>query len=238
MKTIIRDIVPCFVFLFIIISCEDKVIVRNYSPIELDLMCEKIKTNKEKQFDSIKVGNQIWMTKNLNVVTFRNGDSIFNAQTNEEWIQATENRKPAWCYYNNDKALGEKYGLLYNWYAIDDYRGLAPFGWRVPSLKDFKQLEIAVKGFRQRGVNNDSKGEWLPKLEVNQIGFQALPAGGRFREGEFRHLEEAVYFWSCTEKDNPYDNNTLGAHMLMFNPVFSMIAYYPKEYGLSIRCVR
>lgn len=187
-------------------------------------------------YDSVKVGKQVWMQRNLDVVTFRNGDSIFNAQTNEEWIQAIKDKKPAWCYYNNDKELGEKYGILYNWYTVNDCRELAPKGWRIPSRKDFKELEVEVKGFYQRIGNDKRKGEWISKLKVNQRGFKALRAGGRFQEGEFRYLEEAVYFWSITKKENLYDNNN--AYMLMFTPVFSMIADYPQQYGLTIRCIK
>lgn len=73
------------------------------------------------------------MKKNLNVSTFRNGDTIPQAKTDEEWIKAGQNRQPAWCYYNNDSRNGEKYGKLYNWYAISDSRELAPDGWHVPS---------------------------------------------------------------------------------------------------------
>jgi uncharacterized protein (TIGR02145 family) len=81
----------------------------------------------------IKIGPQIWATKNLDVITFRNGDTIPEAKTNEEWKKAGEEGKPAWCYYDNDPENGKKYGKLYNWYAVNDPRGLAPKGWHVPS---------------------------------------------------------------------------------------------------------
>lgn len=75
---------------------------------------------------TVTIGTQVWRTKNLDVATFRNGDSIPQAKTNEEWEKAAENQQPAWCYYNNDPANGAKYGKLYNWYAVNDSRGLAP----------------------------------------------------------------------------------------------------------------
>lgn len=73
--------------------------------------------------EEVKIGDQIWMTRNLNVDKFCNGDPIPETKTNEEWIKAGENGKPAWCYYDNDPANGEKYGKLYNWYAVNDPRG-------------------------------------------------------------------------------------------------------------------
>jgi hypothetical protein len=47
--------------------------------------------------DTVTIGDQVWMTKNLNVDKFRNGDPIPEAKTNEEWIKAGENKQPAWC---------------------------------------------------------------------------------------------------------------------------------------------
>jgi uncharacterized protein (TIGR02145 family) len=97
-------------------------------------------------FKSVKIGTQIWMTENLNVSTFRNGDAIPEAKTDEEWKQAGKEGKPAWCYYNNDPKNGAKYGKLYNWYAVTDPRGLAPTGWHVPSHDEWKTLEDQFGG--------------------------------------------------------------------------------------------
>lgn len=82
---------------------------------------------------SIKIGNQTWMTENLNVDNFQNGDIIPEAKTTEEWEQAGKRQQPVWCYYDYDINNGKKYGKLYNWYAVNDPRGLAPKGWHIPS---------------------------------------------------------------------------------------------------------
>src|SRR6478736_3339709 len=89
---------------------------------------------------AIKIGEQIWMSTNLDVSTFANGDLIPEAKTREEWNSASDNHLPAWCYYNNDTAIGNKYGKLYNWYAAADRRGLAPKGWHIPSDLEWKKL--------------------------------------------------------------------------------------------------
>ena len=91
--------------------------------------------------ETITIGTQVWMTKNLNVDKFRNGDPIPQAKTDEEWKTAGENKQPAWCYYDNDPANGAKYGKLYNWYAVNDARGLAPAGYHVPSDAEWTILE-------------------------------------------------------------------------------------------------
>lgn len=90
---------------------------------------------------NVIIGKQVWMSKNLNVDKFRNGDTIPEAKTKEEWLKAGENKQPAWCYYENNPANGTKYGKLYNWYALNDIRGLAPIGYHTPSNGDWDTLE-------------------------------------------------------------------------------------------------
>jgi hypothetical protein len=92
------------------------------------------------EYKSVKIGNQTWMESNLNVKTFRNGDAIPEAPTERDWKKAQLQTHPAWGYYNDDPANGDKYGLLYNIYALYDSRGLAPEGWDIPSEKDYKEL--------------------------------------------------------------------------------------------------
>jgi uncharacterized protein (TIGR02145 family) len=89
----------------------------------------------------VKIDSQIWMNQNLNVNTFKNGDPIPQAKTNEEWEQAGKKKQPVWCYYDNDPKNGAKYGKLYNWYAVNDKRGLAPNGWHVPTDAEWTILE-------------------------------------------------------------------------------------------------
>ena len=84
-----------------------------------------------------KIGKQYWTTKNLNVSRFRNGDPIPEAKTKDEWIQAGIKKQAVWCYYDNDFKNGTKYGKLYNWYAVNDPRGLAPEGWDIPTDDDW-----------------------------------------------------------------------------------------------------
>ncbi len=87
---------------------------------------------------------QEWtMTMNLNVDKFRNGDPIPQAKSGDEWEAAGEKEQPAWCYYHNDPANDGKYGKLYNWYAVNDSRGLAPAGYHIPTYAEwttFKNL--------------------------------------------------------------------------------------------------
>ena len=80
---------------------------------------------------------------NLEVTTFRNLDPIMEAKTDEEWIRAGQQGIPAWCYYENDSKYNYYYGKLYNWHAVNDKRGLAPEGYRIPTIKELDALTIS-----------------------------------------------------------------------------------------------
>jgi uncharacterized protein (TIGR02145 family) len=112
------------------------------------------------QFKSQKIGKQIWMTENLNVSTFRNGDTIFEAKTDEEWVTAGKQGRAAWCFYNNEQANGIKYGKIYNWFAVSDPRGLAPIGWKIPEFEDFNILDTYLWG--DVGLKLKSASGWKP----------------------------------------------------------------------------
>ena len=116
----------------------------------------------------IKIGEQIWMNTNLNVSKFQNGDPIKEAKTKEEWVRANTDRKPAWCYYNNNSQNGLTYGKLYNWYAINDPRGLAPKGWHIPSKSDWDELIEYI----------EKKGEDVSESLKAKTGWKKYDVGG------------------------------------------------------------
>jgi uncharacterized protein (TIGR02145 family) len=95
---------------------------------------------------TITIGNQVWMAENLNVFYFRNGDPIPIIKNNEEWNIAIGKQQPACCYYANNAINGKKYGVLYNWYAVVDPRGLAPKGWHIPTDEEWGTLIDALGG--------------------------------------------------------------------------------------------
>lgn len=127
-------------------------------------------------YKTVKIGNQIWMAENLNVSRFRNGDIIPEVKSFDDWKYFGQNSFPAWCYNNNDQLNGAKYGKLYNFYAVNDPRGLAPEGWVVPSLEDYGELvSIANYGNTLKTIN-----EWNINHGRNEFGFSALPGGWRW----------------------------------------------------------
>ena len=87
----------------------------------------------------IKIGDQWWMAENLKVTRYRNGDQIPNIENASEWSALLTG---AYCVYENKVSLADTFGYLYNWYAIDDSRNIAPAGWHVPTDEEWKQLEM------------------------------------------------------------------------------------------------
>ena len=115
------------------------------------------------------IGEQIWMTSNLNTSKFQNGDPIYEAKTKAQWDKASEDKKPAWCYYQNNAQNGVIYGKLYNWYAINDSRGLASIGWHIPSKSEWLELINYLK----KG-NND-----VCEILKTKTGWKQYEYGGK-----------------------------------------------------------
>lgn len=93
-----------------------------------------------KVYKTVKIGEQVWMAENLNTDRFRNGDIIPEVKNKEEWEKATNEKKPAWCYYDFDQSNGKKFGKLYNYFVIVDKRGISPVGFKIPENADFDKL--------------------------------------------------------------------------------------------------
>lgn len=91
-------------------------------------------------YKTVKIGNQTWMTENLNVTRFRNGDIIPQVKTIEEWRKASSEKKAVWCYYFQTEPKTVK---IYNYWATVDPRGIAPLGWRIPNQKDVNILSAS-----------------------------------------------------------------------------------------------
>jgi uncharacterized protein (TIGR02145 family) len=116
---------------------------------------------------TVTIGTQVWTTKNLNVTTFRNGEPIPQAKTNEEWRLSYENKQPAWCYYGNDPANATKYGILYNKFAVYDPRGLPPVGYHIPSDREWYELIVFLGGETNAGKKMKSTSGWN-SIEVSK----------------------------------------------------------------------
>jgi uncharacterized protein (TIGR02145 family) len=191
--------------------------------------------------NKVTIGKQVWMAQNLNVDKFRNGDPIPEAKTDEEWEKAGENGEPAWCYYNNNPDNGGRYGKLYNWHAVNDSRGLAPEGWKIPSDEDWSRLTDFLGGesvagtkmkFTDFWADNDYDGE--SGNGTNESSFSGLPGGYRHSFGTFDYVGKDGTWWSSTEY-------TVGSAWCRdlgnFSSGVSRSGIF-KEKGVSVRCLR
>jgi len=184
---------------------------------------------------TVTIGTQVWMTKNLNVSTFRNGDPIPQAKTNEEWKAYADAGEAAWCYYENDPANGVKYGKLYNWYAVSDSRGLAPVGYHIPSDAEWTLLTDYLGGEEKAGAKMKSQQGWAEDGNgTNSSGFSGLPGGIRFDDGAFFYIGKNGYWWSCTEG---ITDGAWGRYLDYYSGSVDRRTSLKVE-GFSVRCLR
>jgi uncharacterized protein (TIGR02145 family) len=199
--------------------------------------------NTQKSSETVIIGAQEWMTGNLKVTKFRNGDPIPQAKTNEEWAEATQEGTPAWCFYGNHSNLDEWYGKLYNWYAVIDPRGLAPAGWHVPGAQEWDQMadflgyDVSAKLKSSGGWDEENNG-------TNESGFNGLPGGFRYADGH-DFLLFGIYgvWWTASEAEG---NQAEARHLAIFNPEMLWQSdadgigrfYVEKGYGFSVRCIK
>ena len=99
---------------------------------------ENVKDIDGNSYKTVKIGEQIWMAENLKVNRYRNGDKIPTGYTRKDWYEL---KTGAYTFNDDNPANFGIYGNLYNWYAVDDHRGLSPEGWHIPTDDEWRKLE-------------------------------------------------------------------------------------------------
>lgn len=199
-------------------------------------------------YNTITIGNQVWMKENLKVVHYNNGDQIPNVTNDTEWNKSTTG---ACCDYENIPDNGVAFGKLYNWYALVDSRKLCPTDMHVPTDAEWETLTdyLANNGFGYQGSGNDiaksiaTTSGWKisntpgnvgnDQTSNNNSGFTALPAGSRDHNGTFFNLGDYCYFWTSTEllRSNCLDRNT------GYNKSYVYAYGCENTVGSSVRCL-
>lgn len=198
---------------------------------------------------------QTWMSRNLDVETYRNGDTIPQVQDPTQWSKLTTG---AWCYFGNKPSNGNVYGKLYNWYAVNDPRGLAPAGWKIPSIDDWTNLLTCLGGDNNTaGVKLKETGsEHWETYDVyynnasNSTNFTALPGGIRHYTGSFGTaygLGKVGFFWSSNGIPAPVGGSAMARFVGIdvggsFNissdtPIGSGGPWHVNS-GFSVRCIK
>lgn len=188
--------------------------------------------------ETITIGTQVWMKKNLNVTRYRNGDPIIHAISP---FNLTSLNEGIWNSYNNDMSNGVTYGHLYNAIAVKDPRNIAPIGWHVPTQAEFEKLILFLGGVDQAGgllksvgVTTIGTGLWNPPNTGSQLrsGFAALPAGYSDRSSSDKLGIEAN-FW--TSSPSPSGTPSL---YLNTNTPLALITSGLDRLGFSVRCIK
>lgn len=193
--------------------------------------------------ESVVIGTQIWMKNNLNTVNYTNGDPIDNISN---FGTVTTG---AYAIYNNTPSNAAVYGKLYNWYAVNDSRGVCPIGWRVPSHDDFVILTnfLATGGYTKTVIVNN---QTIAGGKLKEIGtthwtspntdatdsyeFSALPSG--WKDGAaYAGIGNNAGYWTTTV----YTDNTAAYRFsLYYNSATFGRVYSPKNFGFAVRCIK
>jgi uncharacterized protein (TIGR02145 family) len=180
-------------------------------------------TNAQDKIPAVKIGSQKWMARNLDVTRYRNGDTIPEVKDQAAWSKLTTG---AYCYADNDSAkYGSIYGKLYNWYAVNDPRGLAPKGWHIPNDDEWTRLTTFL--------GKDSLASKKMTTIVSN-GFNGLTGGNRAPNGRFTYIGRIGYWWSSTTDEK--DTNSGCSRTI--TPQLVSREMHSKQRGFSIRCVK
>lgn len=187
-------------------------------------------------YNIVTIGTQTWMKENLKTTKYRNGDPIPNITSNTDWITLPIG---AYSNYNNDAKNSTIYGKLYNWYAVNDSRNIAPTGWHVPTDIDWTILTNYLGGESIAGGKLKESGttHWKSPNTgaTNEKSFTALPSGYRaYDNGAFYGIEYDCSWWSSME------SSTKDAWDRYLNYNYGNLnrGSNDKNDGRSIRCVK
>lgn len=188
-----------------------------YDSLKQSVLTER-KSDSKISTQSIDINSMLqqWANENLAVSIFRNGDIIPEAKTDEEWEKAGVSEQPAWCYLNNDPNNDK----LYNWFAVNDPRRIAPQGWHIASDNEWLQLNTCL--------------EKNPEA-VNNTNFFSSMLGYREYNGEFQKSRNGVIMWRVTEY-NPSEAFTW--HLTIDTKGLLASFHDDKKAGFFIRCLK
>ena len=190
-------------------------------------------------YNLVEIDTQLWISKNLNVSKYRNGDEIPQVQDEAEWAALTTG---AWCYYENKEENGTTYGKLYNWFAVNDPRGLAPEGFHIPKDSEWDDLIYYLGGEEVAGVKMKEKGttHWKKpnKPASNSSRFTGLPGGCRYPDdtlnNSFKEIGEQGNWWSSNKSDGKYTST----YNITYYDDYASGRDNNKINGLSVRCLK
>jgi len=185
-------------------------------------------------YSTLKIGNHVWITENLKATRYRNGEPVPEVADEAEWPKQTAGAR---CAYDNKPENGKTFGFLYNWFAVNDPRGLAPEGWHIATNADWADLAETLGGEKEAGNALKAPGKWgVPANEEKESsGFEALPSGARRdADGGFLMLGQFARFWTST----PASNGKAFVRALGFYDSTLRGGEAGPKNGFAVRCVK
>ena len=190
----------------------------------------------------VAIGDQCWFAENLRSEHYANGDPIPGELSDGDWSSTTSGAMTVYgegtsiVYSGSDDEVSNlaDYGRLYNWYAVDDARGLCPSGWHVPTDQEYTTLIDVLGGTSVAGGKMKSSPEDSPAWNgTNTSGFSGLAGGYRSNSGGFYDGNYVGFFWSASA------NGAFAWSRLLDGVYTGVLRYnYYQRYGFSVRCVR
>ena len=191
-------------------------------------------------YQTVQIGDQLWMAENLKVTHYNNGDAITHIANEEHWGSMDEGQ---YGVYDDEPTNANIYGNIYNWAVIGDIRGICPVDWHVPSddeytlLTDFLGGESIAGGkMKEAGLEHWNYDSDQISLEAtNESGFTGLPAGHRnTNSGDYIYMGFYGYFWSSTENGSDL---AWRRYLIHYSSGVARDTF-GKPNGFSIRCLR
>ena len=187
-------------------------------------------------YQTIRIGDQIWMAENLRTNKYANGTIIPNVTNDAQWDGLTTG---AWCWFENNNSNELPLGKLYNWYAVENQDDLCPIGWRLPTDTDLQILIDYLGGSDVAGGKLKQEGSeyWIdPNIgATNESGFSAQPHGGRGFQGKFStFFGYFAQFWTISEEDQ---NKAWYLSLSHLNDN-TILTNTQKRYGMAVRCIK
>jgi uncharacterized protein (TIGR02145 family) len=187
-------------------------------------------------YSVVQIGTQFWMAENLKTTKYRNGDIIPNITSNSAWGNLTSGAM-SW-YGNNPSANKDIYGGLYNWYAVNDIRNLAPAGWHVPTDEEWTTLTTYLGDANTCGgkVKETGYAHWKHpnSRATNETGFTAIPGGYRYLNGTFDEKGGWSVWWCSTS--STVDRAPTRA--VFYNYIDLGRDLSDKRDGFALRCIK
>jgi uncharacterized protein (TIGR02145 family) len=199
-------------------------------------------SDKKEYFTILNNGKE-WMTENLNVITFRNGDQINQAKTEQDLLDASINKQPVWCYYAFNPATETNYGKLYNFYAINDSRGLLPLGYIIPSMNDWQSVNNfdIFKNTGGRAQLNQSEGKEVGSGKINKRYFFVFENGPskekKYDEFSGAPINELGFYWTTDIYQDQY-NDRINVFAIGADGKTQTDSYQRKGACVSVRGLR